>query len=97
MYLVRIPLLTNYNDRLAKFILDLANYIYENPNLLDLSLQGIWLADRKVVILMAFTYHPQPQSDSRSFKYKSLPSPLCTSISTSSLSRKLFPPSPMLH
>ena len=26
--------------------LDIANYIYENPTLLDLSLQGIWISDR---------------------------------------------------
>jgi hypothetical protein len=27
---------------------DIANYIYENPTLLDLSLQGIWISDRKL-------------------------------------------------
>ena len=27
---------------------DIANYIYENPSLLDLSLQGMWISDRKL-------------------------------------------------
>lgn len=27
---------------------DIANYIYENPTLLDLSLQGIWISDRNL-------------------------------------------------
>ena len=27
--------------------LDIANYIYEHPDELDLSLKGIWIADRK--------------------------------------------------
>ena len=45
MCLVRIPLLADYNDRSAELILDVANYIYENPTVLDLSLQGIWLSD----------------------------------------------------
>ena len=28
---------------------DIANYIYDNPTALDLDLQGIWMADRKLV------------------------------------------------
>jgi carboxypeptidase D len=27
---------------------DIANYIYENPSLLDLSLQGMWISDRRL-------------------------------------------------
>ena len=38
-------------------MLDIANYIYENPALLDLSLQGLWINDRAcssvVMILMS--------------------------------------------
>ena len=28
-------------------IVDIANFIYENPSNLDLSLQGIWVSDRE--------------------------------------------------
>lgn len=28
------------------FMIDLANFIYENPGALDLDLQGMWISDR---------------------------------------------------
>lgn len=29
------------------YIVDIANYIYDNPDLLDLNLKGFWISDRE--------------------------------------------------
>ena len=31
----------------SSLFLDIANYIYEHPGVIDLDLQGVWIADRK--------------------------------------------------
>jgi hypothetical protein len=45
MCLVRIGLSTG--KRTTKYLVDIADYIYSHPTLLDLKLKGIWIADRK--------------------------------------------------
>ena len=35
---------------------DIANYIYENPTLLELSLQGIWVSDRACSSVVEYSY-----------------------------------------
>jgi hypothetical protein len=44
MYPVSV-IIAGLNIALSNY-LDIANFIYENPTALDLSLQGIWIADR---------------------------------------------------
>jgi hypothetical protein len=44
MYPVSV-IIAGLNIALSDY-LDIANFIYENPTALDLSLQGIWIADR---------------------------------------------------
>ena len=34
----------------TKLVIDIANYIYEHPALLDLKLQGMWIADRQLYL-----------------------------------------------
>ena len=34
-------------------VIDIADYIYRHPTLLELSLEGIWMADRKFLMFMA--------------------------------------------
>jgi hypothetical protein len=46
MCLVRSALSTW--KRTIKSLLDIADYIYSNPTLLDLNLKGIWIADREL-------------------------------------------------
>jgi carboxypeptidase D len=36
-------------------VIDIADYIYSHPTLLDLSLQGIWLGDRKFFVFYIFS------------------------------------------
>jgi carboxypeptidase D len=58
---------------------DIANYIYENPTQLDLSLQGIWINDRKLpfdLLCRALMCKTQPRSrgvwcNSRSLQWTS--------------------------
>ena len=38
------------------FVIDIADYIYRHPALLDLSLEGIWMADRKFLCLYPCTF-----------------------------------------
>ena len=43
-----------------RFYAVIANYIYEHPGVLDLDLQGIWIADRKYLSIFAGAITHQP-------------------------------------
>ena len=41
---------STFVEMTTKLMIDIANYIYEHPTLLDLKLQGMWMADRKLYL-----------------------------------------------
>ena len=50
MFLVRSFIY--YVVRILTFFIDIADYIYSHPQLLDIELQGIWIADRQSMMFL---------------------------------------------
>jgi hypothetical protein len=53
IYLVRAVVSPSFHVRTQRCVyVDIANYIYEHPGVLELNLQGIWIADRKCLSVL---------------------------------------------
>lgn len=85
-------------DSLLAFA-DIANYIYENPTLLDLSLQGIWISDRACLSITGTSLLNVIDLNQRHFrgmscKKRSLQWTLCTNTKAYFPSSKILAPIP---